>query len=93
MNTRQTDIDLFNYKRHPTVEVAVGDVLIGSAILPKYPGATGLKEKLADLGATHTLMSGSGPSVYGIFATENDAVKAQEALTKEGITAFYAQSV
>lgn len=64
-----------------------------SAILPKYPGATGLKEKLADLGATHTLMSGSGPSVYGIFATENDAVKAQEALTKEGITAFYAQSV
>ena len=31
MNTRQTDIDLFNYKRRPTVEVAVGDVLIGSA--------------------------------------------------------------
>ena len=31
MNTRQTDIDLFNYKRRATVEVAVGDVLIGSA--------------------------------------------------------------
>ena len=31
MNTRQTDIDLFNYRRRATVEVAVGDVLIGSA--------------------------------------------------------------
>ena len=31
MNTRQTDMDLFNYKRRATVEVAVGDVLIGSA--------------------------------------------------------------
>ena len=31
MNTRQTDIDLFNYRRRPTVEVAVGEVLIGSA--------------------------------------------------------------
>ena len=28
MNTRQ--IDIFNYKRRATVEVAVGDVLIGS---------------------------------------------------------------
>ena len=31
MNTRQTDMNLFNYKRRATVEVAVGDVLIGSA--------------------------------------------------------------
>ena len=31
MNTKQTDIDLFNYRRRPTVEVAVGEVLIGSA--------------------------------------------------------------
>ncbi len=31
MNTRQTEIDFFNYRRRPTVEVAVGDVLIGSA--------------------------------------------------------------
>ena len=31
MNTRQTDIDIFNYNRRATVEVAVGDVLIGSA--------------------------------------------------------------
>ena len=31
MNTRQTDIDQFNYRRRSTVEVAVGEVLIGSA--------------------------------------------------------------
>ena len=31
MSTRQTDMNLFNYKRRATVEVAVGDVLIGSA--------------------------------------------------------------
>ena len=31
MNSRQTDMDIFNYKRRATVEVAVGNVLIGSA--------------------------------------------------------------
>lgn len=64
-----------------------------SAILPRCPGATGLKEKLINLGATHTLMSGSGPSVYGIFATEKEAMKAQMALTEGEITAFFAQSI
>ncbi|MBQ7878659.1 MAG: (E)-4-hydroxy-3-methylbut-2-enyl-diphosphate synthase [Bacteroidaceae bacterium] len=29
MNTKQTDTDLFNYKRRPTVQVNVGGVLIG----------------------------------------------------------------
>ena len=31
MNTRQTDMDLFNYNRRATVEVAVGNVVIGGS--------------------------------------------------------------
>ena len=31
MSTRQTNIDLFNYNRRPTVEVAVGGLVLGSA--------------------------------------------------------------
>ena len=31
MNTRQTDMDLFNYSRRATVDVAVGDVVIGGS--------------------------------------------------------------
>ena len=64
-----------------------------SAILPRCPGAKGLKERLTLLGATHALMSGSGPSVFGIFSTEKAARAAEKTLRDEGITAFFAKSI
>lgn len=47
-----------------------------TAVLPKHSTASVLKDKLSDLGAIHVLMSGSGPSVYGIFDDEISAKKA-----------------
>jgi 4-diphosphocytidyl-2C-methyl-D-erythritol kinase len=38
-------------------------------------------------------MSGSGPSVYGVFTSENEAIRALEALRDEKITAYAATSV
>lgn len=41
-----------------------------------------IKEKLTILGASATLMSGSGPTVYGIFENENLALKAKNEFLK-----------
>ena len=56
-------------------------------------GAENIKTKMTELGATHALMSGSGPSVFGIFTSEREAIEAKEAFIKSGIRAYYAATV
>lgn len=63
------------------------------AVLPSCPGAVGIKARLAELGASYVMMSGSGPSVFGIFDTAAAAESAAKALIAEGITAHAAYSV
>ena len=63
------------------------------AVLPTCPIAKGLRDRLYELGALGAMMSGSGPSVYGIFASEETAKNAEKTLNKEGAAAFYARSV
>jgi 4-diphosphocytidyl-2-C-methyl-D-erythritol kinase len=55
--------------------------------------AESIKEQMITLGANHALMSGSGPSVFGIFADEFAARAAVEKLRKTGVRAYYAESV
>ena len=64
-----------------------------SAILPTCPGAEHLRQRLISLGATHAMMSGSGPSVYGIFSDLCDAERAAKELVAEGQSAFVTKSV
>ena len=52
------------------------------------PEVFALKEKLNSLGAVSSLMSGSGPSVYGLFARYSDAEAARDALAAEGLGAW-----
>ncbi len=63
------------------------------AVLPNCKGASRIKKRLLELGASSALMSGSGPSVFGIFKSENQAKQAAEYLQSENITAHYAKSV
>lgn len=63
------------------------------AILPNYNGAEYLKNRISSLGATHALMSGSGPSVYGIFTDKVAAESAKDVLIGEGVRAYYAETV
>ena len=42
----------------------------------RYPGIARLKERLIEAGALGSLMSGSGSSVFGIFATQDAAREA-----------------
>ena len=63
------------------------------AVLPACPGASALRARMPELGATHSLMSGSGPSVFGIFPGEAEARRAEQLLRSEGVTAYYAKTV
>lgn len=50
-----------------------------------YPVIAEIKKLLMDHGALGALMSGSGPSVFGIFSEEETARKAYEALKEAGL--------
>jgi 4-diphosphocytidyl-2-C-methyl-D-erythritol kinase len=63
------------------------------AVLPICPNAEKIKATLKELGAIATLMSGSGPSVFGAFADEISARLAEEKLRQSGVNAHYAYSI
>lgn len=63
-----------------------------TAVLPMCEGAKSIKKLLLDYGAEASMMSGSGPSVFGVFRDEKTAQDVCEKLKDEGIKAFYAQS-
>lgn len=78
-NSKALDCELYN--------------IFESAVFEKCPKSKKLKEDILALGATVAVMSGSGPSVYGIFETESTAKSAKESLINSGYTAYYAKSV
>lgn len=61
--------------------------------LPELSEVEGIKDKLRSLGAEATLMSGSGPSVFGIFGTKSKAEEAAGKLREGGIFAVCARTV
>jgi 4-diphosphocytidyl-2-C-methyl-D-erythritol kinase len=46
----------------------------------KYPEINVVKEQLIQQGAAGALMSGSGPTVFGLFAKQDEAVQARQAI-------------
>lgn len=46
----------------------------------QYPEISGLKEMLKGAGALGTLMSGSGPTVFGVFRSRDEAERAYQSL-------------
>ncbi|MHB1484554.1 MAG: 4-(cytidine 5'-diphospho)-2-C-methyl-D-erythritol kinase [Saccharofermentanales bacterium] len=47
--------------------------VLESVTIPEYPVIALIKSALADLGASGSMMSGSGPSVFGMFETDDEA--------------------
>lgn len=58
-----------------------GNVL-ETVTVPQYPVIRRLKETMLDYGASASLMSGSGPTVFGIFESRQTAKKAYSALKR-----------
>ena len=62
-------------------------------ILSERPVAKEIREILVDAGAVGAMMSGSGPSVFGIFRGEIEAGEAQKALEKRGYRAYVCRPI
>lgn len=63
-----------------------------AVVCTKLPAIADLKAELLRVGALGSSMSGSGPSVYGIFAEEGPCLKAKEDLTGRDLRLFTAKS-
>lgn len=65
----------------------MGNVLERVSI-PEYPVIGEIKEKMMQYGAKVSLMSGSGPSVFGLFDTQEKAMAAKEKMMAWGKAAM-----
>jgi 4-diphosphocytidyl-2-C-methyl-D-erythritol kinase len=81
---------------------ALGDVIrelhndLEEVSFRMYPQLDAFKQLLLDEGALGALMSGSGPTLFGIFADEQTAKEAQDAILKKvsgECLVFFAQSL
>ncbi|MGN0437164.1 MAG: 4-(cytidine 5'-diphospho)-2-C-methyl-D-erythritol kinase [Lachnospiraceae bacterium] len=61
-----------------------GNVL-ESVTIPEYPVISDIKNVMLEGGAMNALMSGSGPTVFGIFKEEGAAKKAVDEIRKKGL--------
>ncbi|HEY6308963.1 MAG TPA: 4-(cytidine 5'-diphospho)-2-C-methyl-D-erythritol kinase [Candidatus Angelobacter sp.] len=58
-----------------------------SVVFPKYPAIREVKRALERLNARYVSLSGSGSTVYGLFADQREAVKAAKTLVDDGVPA------
>lgn len=58
--------------------------LLENVVLRRYPILKNIKQSMSKSGAVITLMSGSGPTIYGIFTDAQKAESAAKALHKNG---------
>lgn len=92
-------LDVESIVRHPDIDGMVRAIESGSlqgvldrmgnvletAAIPAYPVISSLKHRMRELNAINSLMSGSGPTVFGIFLTEQAAEFACDHLKNEGL--------
>ncbi len=64
-----------------------------SAVIPERPAVQKIKDTMLRYGAEHSMMSGSGPSVFGIFSSKEKATDACVALTGMGAVAYLCEPV
>ena len=88
-NTIHPDIDkiVSNIKSKDLKGVAEnrGNVL-ETVTIPNYPVIDEIKSRMIEAGALNAMMSGSGPTVFGIFDDEEVAKKAYADMKKSGLS-------
>lgn len=62
----------------------MGNVL-ETVTIPNYPIIAEIKEHMMEHGALNSMMSGSGPTVFGLFENEDVAAAAYEAMRASGL--------
>lgn len=71
---------------------SMGNVL-ESVTIKKYNELSGIKQKLLEKGALGSMMSGSGPTIFGIFSTRNTAESAYLSLKENYSDVFLTETV
>ncbi len=84
---------------HPDIDKLVSDIqkknlkaiaadmgnVLETVTIPEYPVIAQIKEHMMEHGALNSMMSGSGPTVFGLFEDEATAMKAYEAMKASGL--------
>lgn len=84
---------------HPDIERLVGDIreknlaaiaadmgnVLETVTIPNYPVIAEIKEHMTEHGAIGAMMSGSGPTVFGLFDREDTAAAAYEEMRASGL--------
>lgn len=60
--------------------------VLESVTIPMHPEILTLKEKLLECGALNAIMSGSGPTVFGIFESQEEADLAKNEILKRNLS-------
>lgn len=71
-------------KNLAAVAADMGNVL-ETVTIPNYPVIAEIKEHMREHGAVGAMMSGSGPTVFGLFDREETAAAAYEAMRESGL--------
>ena len=87
-NTVHPDIDrLVEDIRRKDLAAITSDMgnVLETVTIPNYPVIAEIKEHMMEHGAVNAMMSGSGPTVFGLFDKEATAVEAYEAMKASGL--------
>ena len=85
--------------KHPDMQKLIADIkekdlykiasdmgnVLETVTIPEYPIIAEMKEHMMENGAVGAMMSGSGPTVFGLFDNEKKAEKACEAMKQSGL--------
>ena len=93
LDSKYADFANYTCKANNTynvIESGEGELfnIFEEVILPIRPDALSIKQKMLECGASFSLMSGSGPSVFGIFDTNESLMQAKSALESIGAQVY-----
>ena len=93
------NLKLTEEMNHPNIDALLQDIedgdlqaiandmgnVLESVTIPHYPIIAQIKENMMQNGAINSMMSGSGPTVFGLFENEQTAKKAYRAMLESGL--------
>ncbi len=85
--------------KHPDIDALVSDIrdknlericghmgnILETVTIPNYPVIDQIKQRMMESGAAISMMSGSGPTVFGLFHDEETAKRAKREMIRSGL--------
>lgn len=93
------NLKLDEHMVHPDIDTLIQDIrnkdlqatardmgnVLETVTIPNYPVIAQIKEQMMHSGAVNSMMSGSGPTVFGLFENEKQAKKAYDDMKQTGL--------